>query len=516
MPVLEARASLFAVKHALRRHEGFHRRHLVLSDSISAICALDRGRGKSFGLRRVTQQVGALLLGSGSSCSFRWIPSEWNPASHAPSQLGDGVAQTNMGSSASWGKAKSEEKLHEEPCHEPNCSPEEVKHGGDETHGSCKEVRKDEGETEHVGRGWNAGRCFGGSDVQAQIPGMLEQIGGVHKVEGGSKSSTKNSGSSSDQHAQSHVQGGREFVPGTIHGSSNLVQAPLHEVSKADVDPVSETSVGRLEEDRPSSTKASSALRSGGAFGQPRVRPQHDPGRSDDAGLLRVLPQARGSLQTAGDGFGASCFKKEGGQTGMELDTSSNRVGSSIQSCGVRRDRGVRFARVCSDSRNNLSSDEARPPTQESAPVFLNRGKDEWCDAKGGGQVQSGTLRSSPSISASTRGCQQRFYQKTEVIGKHSTKGPLEVKKQPEKIPKGWQASAAPSSATSRSATKGRKGRRKTARKVAWPALDPTCPPSVKVFLEIFSGSGRLGRAVGQATGWVVLLWDITLGANMT
>ena len=116
MPVLEARASLFAVKHALRRHDGFHRRHLVLSDSISAICALDRGRGKSFGLRRVIQQVGALLLGSGSSCCFRWIPSEWNAAdglsrgsrfaSPVPSQLGDGVAQTDMGSSASWGKPK--------------------------------------------------------------------------------------------------------------------------------------------------------------------------------------------------------------------------------------------------------------------------------------------------------------------------------------------------------------------------------------------------------------------------
>ena len=65
-----------------------------------------------------------------------------------------------------------------------------------------------------------------------------------------------------------------------------------------------------------------------------------------------------------------------------------------------------------------------------------------------------------------------------------------------------------------RSATKGRKGRRKTARQVAWPALDPSRPPSVKVFLEIFSGSGRLGRAVGQATGWQVLLWDITLRAE--
>lgn len=37
-------------------------------------------------------------------------------------------------------------------------------------------------------------------------------------------------------------------------------------------------------------------------------------------------------------------------------------------------------------------------------------------------------------------------------------------------------------------------------------------PP--KVYLEIFSGCGRLGRAVGRVTGWYVLLWDILLGED--
>ena len=32
------------------------------------------------------------------------------------------------------------------------------------------------------------------------------------------------------------------------------------------------------------------------------------------------------------------------------------------------------------------------------------------------------------------------------------------------------------------------------------------------MFLEIFSGSGRLGRAVGRVVGIAVLLWDINFG----
>ena len=80
IPVLEARASLHSVKHCLRSLSNFGCKHLVLSDSISAVCALDRGRGRSHKMRRVTQQVAALCLGSNTSFHFRWIPSEWNPS----------------------------------------------------------------------------------------------------------------------------------------------------------------------------------------------------------------------------------------------------------------------------------------------------------------------------------------------------------------------------------------------------------------------------------------------------
>ncbi|CAE7388291.1 unnamed protein product [Symbiodinium sp. CCMP2592] len=38
------------------------------------------GRGRAFGMRRVTQQVAALCLCTGSSAYFRFIPSEWNAA----------------------------------------------------------------------------------------------------------------------------------------------------------------------------------------------------------------------------------------------------------------------------------------------------------------------------------------------------------------------------------------------------------------------------------------------------
>lgn len=46
----------------------------------------------------------------------------------------------------------------------------------------------------------------------------------------------------------------------------------------------------------------------------------------------------------------------------------------------------------------------------------------------------------------------------------------------------------------------------------AQPALKPQCSLKLPVFLEIFSGSGRLGRAVGRVVGIAVLLWDINFG----
>ena len=80
IPVLEARAALFGVKHVLRNRNNFGKRHLILSDSITAVCCFDRGRGRAFKKRRVSQQVGALCLATQTSFSYRWRPSEWNTA----------------------------------------------------------------------------------------------------------------------------------------------------------------------------------------------------------------------------------------------------------------------------------------------------------------------------------------------------------------------------------------------------------------------------------------------------
>lgn len=46
------------------------------------------------------------------------------------------------------------------------------------------------------------------------------------------------------------------------------------------------------------------------------------------------------------------------------------------------------------------------------------------------------------------------------------------------------------------------------------PALQVQKPIKTTVFLEIFSGSGRLGQSVFQSHHWPVLLWDIDFGEN--
>jgi hypothetical protein len=80
MPVLEARATLFGVRHLLRKLENHGCRLLILTDSMTAACAFAKGRAQTWRLRSVVQKVSALLLATGSSLTLRWVPSEWNPS----------------------------------------------------------------------------------------------------------------------------------------------------------------------------------------------------------------------------------------------------------------------------------------------------------------------------------------------------------------------------------------------------------------------------------------------------
>ena len=83
--MLEARASLFAVRRLMRKVDNLGKRHLILTDSLTAACAFSKGRSQSPRMRTVVQRVSALLLAGGLVC--RWLPSEWNPAD-SPSRGG--------------------------------------------------------------------------------------------------------------------------------------------------------------------------------------------------------------------------------------------------------------------------------------------------------------------------------------------------------------------------------------------------------------------------------------------
>ena len=80
MPVYEARATLYAVKHCLRNLSNHGLRHVILTDSLTAAVAFTKGRAHSYKLRGVVEQASALMLATGSHSRSRWIPSEWNPS----------------------------------------------------------------------------------------------------------------------------------------------------------------------------------------------------------------------------------------------------------------------------------------------------------------------------------------------------------------------------------------------------------------------------------------------------
>ncbi|CAK0805153.1 unnamed protein product, partial [Prorocentrum cordatum] len=80
MPILEGRAILYALRHALRNVQNFGRRIAVLGGALVAACAVSKGRSDSRAMLKVTQSVAALCLATGCALHCRWLPSEWNVA----------------------------------------------------------------------------------------------------------------------------------------------------------------------------------------------------------------------------------------------------------------------------------------------------------------------------------------------------------------------------------------------------------------------------------------------------
>ncbi|CAK0816959.1 unnamed protein product, partial [Prorocentrum cordatum] len=83
--VLEGRALVHSLRHALRDSKSFGKRILFLCDNMGLVCAMEKGRSSAGGVLRVARQWAAWCLAGAVQASVRWIPSERNVAD-APSR----------------------------------------------------------------------------------------------------------------------------------------------------------------------------------------------------------------------------------------------------------------------------------------------------------------------------------------------------------------------------------------------------------------------------------------------
>ena len=518
MPTLEARATLYAVKHALRSISGFHKRHLILSDSMSAICAVDRGRGKAFKLRRVTQQIGALLLCSGSSLSLRWVASEMNPAdgpsrgSMFPSRPqsvrldGDSSLAANRGGE----KAKGQESLcssqaqiqgtglHTVWRQSEHCAAGESRQGGS--------TQKTAGGSRLSGGGVSGAGCSG------EVSGLLEPSGGRHRVE----VEQENQGHSGRRGVVNSFErpfsGRRKPQQGPIHSSSSSLLCSSVSFSQDDQSSNFQASHAGVAETGPTNVSVAISPRSGLLDGKEGFPDRRARSRADDALSYGRISTTGGVVQTEGHGSGSPRPRKQ--RALLESDPSSLRRRPDVESPGVRRDSFVRLGRAGDGGRSNLQGAQTQSSTAQQQNIFNHSQSIREGDDTGGRSAASRCTRCTTPIQASTYGGIQGLPPKESEPGRYSIQGAVEVSSQCKEISERWED---PATATIIAARRARTslGRRKKAQfRPPEPALLRKEPKPAKVYIEIFSGCGRLASAVSLITGWSVLVWDILLGEN--
>ena len=502
MPVLEGRASLFAVKRLLRKETSFHMRHLILSDSTAAICALDRGRGRSFGMRRVTQQLASLCLCSGISVQFRFIPSEWNPA--------DAVSRGSLfPSSAVHGGAQ----VHPAP---QSCSQDRTAAAGQpcEPARGPKPAAGQEDSREGQGQNQAAIRDVGGGISEPWMQRAVQQAveedvhsGGVNHDREVHRERPRPPGEPS---FGGLVRRGGGFEPGPVpHCGDPVLPAPSPWWPRR-VGPGKANS-RRVATTGPAKVEAAVTLGSRVLDGYGSHHSQHDRGGPLYITRLCDLPETGRGSQTAGGWLGAPRW---GGQS-MVADPSPAGARNAFEDGGVRRDSVVRPSSDCVDRRADLPSAQGRPPMRLGAAVLGEPRDSEKLHARCRKPVRHGSCsgRSASLSSSSWRsepGCSAWL---SNLAGNPKT-GEVAQFQQCAKVRERWSRHTADASPLQGDAAKGAGGKPKHPVRGVWPALNVPLGPAVRVYIEIFSGRGELGKALAQQCGGVVMLWDLRLGSQ--
>ena len=350
IPILEARATLFAVKHMARSSSSFGKKHLIFSDSMTAVASISRGRAHARGLRRVVQQISALCLCSRISIHTRWCASEWNPAD-GPSRgkytasepffefHSDGVAQNIVRGGEGYDRAHLETIQEEEECSDRTVffSADKVRHP---PAGSAHEKTKSGSKQSSDGPNNIAAGCSQDSH-QAEVSQTLGRVLPVVQLEQVQDKHERGNGPCLDHVSGRGISRWGGPQSWSLHcGRSDFCETRTEKPFNAKVatDKTKSSGVAQFDASPVPSSNSLGGDVFGCSFGfQDEV--ETTGGRSPD-GLLHVFEAIR-TLPNQGERCCASQCKVETQAPELGSDLAQLRRRSSIQDSRVRREGGV-------------------------------------------------------------------------------------------------------------------------------------------------------------------------------
>ena len=162
----------------------------------------------------------------------------------------------------------------------------------------------------------------------------------------------------------------------------------------------------------------------------------------------------------------------------------------------------------------DLREDAAAIEGQERGRFHSHSKRDQQLSGAVLGATRSRPNRKATPLPSPPRGCISRSCQSHEEPDRYSSSRKMAEHQKREELREGEPSGPAVRQPRQQGSKRMSCGRKATQADLPQPALSPGRSLQVGFFLEIFSGSGRLGKTIGRMTGWLVLLWDITLGAE--
>ena len=527
MPVYEAMSTLYAMKHALRSVNNHGKRHIILTDSMTAAVAFTKGRAHSYRLRGVVEQASAIQLCTGSQFRSRWVPSEWNTADSIsrggfvpsiPCRRFDDPQAAECPSN--MGNTQGEPEEAQEAEHAGGQSMFSDRAGGSSDLGHRtrgRQVGKQEEPSIRSQKTAAAARArehlapgLGEQTNPEEVQGDLEPIHPVEWAEGQQPNVTAGFGSSCDSLSGGDVSGRGRLVQGELlGGSDSFLCAPMQRFGSSPSQP---TVHEGLEEALPAKKPHATPLRGGVPPSSHSLQTRVERNRHDPPFDLLSVPPAFGGLQAASSGSGGASQQSK--ETIQELFNiaASHRVGGSLQDPPVGRDDGARprTPEVLGDCPPKALEAEVKTKTTTSLHCQSHRGE-RLCE-QSVEAFEAPSVGGSSSLQASTRGSLFRRGNETSHFARDTKQRSVADHQEREELRERVKVESVVRKSVKRHTTGRNQSPKRHRKRAPQPALGPGVSLAFAVFLEIFSGSGRLGHAVARHCNWPVLLWNIDYG----